>query len=164
VGVPNDGKWDHIAAHESRFCFEHEENEWLLESEYRWMRPSDFNIPGAEAALEAKLAKYNSGPWNLNRHRHASQAECNGNLWSHIDTPLQKGELGDAVIYLIRWKLCWTLESHIDDMGWVRSSFKAQNERIQRRRSARVEETAPNRAAMRKSMMVVVKLEHWLRE
>ena len=162
VGVPNDGKWDLIAAHEFRFCFQHGEDEWLLESENKWMDPSDFNIPGAEAALEAKLQKYDSSPWDLNRYRRASQAECYGNLWSHIDTPIQRGKLGDTVIYLIRWKLCWTPKSNIDDMDWVRSSFNAQNERIPRRRSARVEKTAPERAAKREAMMVVVNLDNWL--
>ena len=43
-------------------------------------------------------------------------------------------------------------------MGWVRSSFKTQNERIKHRRSVRVEKTAPIRAAKRKAMMVVVKI------
>ena len=162
VGLPNDGKWDLIAAHESRFCFQHEEDEWLLESKNKWMDPSDFNIPGAEAALEAKLQKYDSSPRDLNRYRLASKAECYGNLWSHIDTPIQRGNLGDKVIYLIRWKLCWTPQSHIGDVNWARSSFNTQNERIQRRRSARVEKTAPERAAKRESMMVVVKLEDWL--
>ena len=49
-------------------------------------------------------------------------------------------------------------QSHIDDMNWVRSSFKAQNEAVKRRRSARVENMAPNRMAKREAMMVVVKL------
>jgi hypothetical protein len=67
VGVPEDGKWKLIAAHESRFCFQHGEDEWLLESENKWMDPGDFNIPRAEAVLDAKLQKYNSKPWDLNR-------------------------------------------------------------------------------------------------
>jgi hypothetical protein len=51
VGIPQDGKWDHIAAHESRFCFQHMKEEWLLQSVDRWMLPSDFNVSGAETAL-----------------------------------------------------------------------------------------------------------------
>jgi hypothetical protein len=92
----------------------------------------------------------------------AFQAKCYGSLWSHIDTPLQRGKLGDTAIYLIRWKLCWIPESYIDDMDWVHSSFNVQNERIQRRRSARVEKTAAKRVAKRESMMVVVNLDDWL--
>jgi hypothetical protein len=162
VGVPNDGKWDVIAAHEARFCFQHGEDEWLLECENKWMDSSDFDIPGAEAELEAKLQKYKSNPWDLNRYHLHRQAECDGNLWSQVDTPIQKRELGDRVIYLIRWKLCWTLQSYIDDMSWVRSSFKAQNDRIKRRRSSRLEEMAPKRAAGREAVMVVVNLDDWL--
>ena len=48
---------------------------------------------GAEAALEAKLQKYDSSPWDLNRYHLASQAECNGNRWSHIDTPYREANL-----------------------------------------------------------------------
>lgn len=65
VGVPKDGKWDLVAAHEHRFCFQHRFVEWLLEYAERWMYPSDFKVRGAEdseeeisvaeAALEAKL-------------------------------------------------------------------------------------------------------------
>jgi hypothetical protein len=160
VGVPQDGKWDLVNTHECRFCIQHEEDEWLLESVRRWMYPSDFNISGAEVALEAKLQKYQSDPWDLN-HR-TSRAECNGDLWSHIDTPVQRGKVGDEAVYLIRWKLCWTRQSHIDDISWVQSSFKAQNKRIKRRRSARVEKTASSRVIKREAMMVVFKLDQYL--
>src|SRR5436305_5792658 len=83
-----------------------------LKAKNKWMGPSDFNIPRAEAALEAKLQKYDSGTWDLNRYHLASQAACNDNLWSHIDTFIQRGKLGDKVIYLVRWKLCWTPQSN----------------------------------------------------
>jgi hypothetical protein len=162
VGVPQDGKWDLVNAHEFRFCVQHEEDEWLLESDRRWMYPNDFNTSGAEAALEAKFQRYQSDPWDLNIYRPASRAECNGDLWSHVDTPVQRGKVGDEAVYLIRWKLCWTRQSHIDDIGWVQSSFKAQNERIKRRRSARVEKTASSRVTKRKAMMVVFKLDQYL--
>jgi hypothetical protein len=55
VGVPQDGKWGLVDAHECKFCVQHEEDEWLLERVHRWMYPSDFNISGAEIALEVKL-------------------------------------------------------------------------------------------------------------
>ena len=161
IGVPTDGKWDHTAAYECRFCVQHEEDEWLLGSVDRWMYPSDFNIPEAEAVLEAKLLKYKSKPYSLQNYKQASRVECNDTLWSQIDTPIQRDKLGDKVIYLIRWKLCWTPQSHIDDMEWVHSSFNAQNECIGRRRSVRVKD--PESAAKkREAMMVVVKLEELL--
>ena len=160
VGVPQDGKWDHIAAHESRFCFQHMEEEWLLQSVDRWMLPSDFNFSRAETTLEAKLQKYESRRRNEKIH-HASRADCDDDLWSHVDTPIQRGEFDDRVVYLIRWKLCWTRQSDIDDMSWVRSSFQEQNERINRRRSTRVDDTTPKRMAKMKEMMVVVNIEDW---
>jgi hypothetical protein len=42
VGVPEDDKWDLVNAHEYRFCVQHEEDEWLLESVHTWMYPSDW--------------------------------------------------------------------------------------------------------------------------
>ena len=47
-------------------------------------------------------------------------------------------------------------------MSWVRSSFMAQNDRIQRRRSSRLENMGPQRAAKREAMMVVVELDELL--
>ena len=77
VDVPNDGKWDVIAAHEARFCFQHGEDEWLLESENKWMDPSDFDIPGAEAELEAKLQKYKSNRSGPREPAIVAQPHCN---------------------------------------------------------------------------------------
>lgn len=159
VGIPSDGKWDLKAAYEWRFCFEHGEEEWLLENTERWMYPSDFNVSGAEATLEARLQKYESAMSELKLHNPASRAECNHSHWSQVDTPIQRGNIGDKVIYLIRWKLYWTAQSNIEDLDWVRASYKAQNEGIGRRCSARVEKTAAIRAAKREEMMVVINLE-----
>ena len=94
--------------HECRFCFEHGEEEWLLENAERWMYPSDINVGRAEAKLEAMLQKYESRPSDLKPYHPASRAECIGGLWSHVEIPIQRGKIGDEVIYLIRWKLCWT--------------------------------------------------------
>jgi hypothetical protein len=55
LGVPEDGKGDLITAHEHRFCLEHEEDEWLLESAEKWMYAGDFNVCEAETTVEAKL-------------------------------------------------------------------------------------------------------------
>jgi hypothetical protein len=96
------------------------------------MHPSDFDISNAETVLEAKLREYNENPWNLKAHLPTSQAECHGDLWSHVDTPIQKGEFKGKLVYLIRWKYCWTPQSHINGRSWVHSTFKTQNEKIGR--------------------------------
>jgi len=41
-----------------RFCFDHGQNEWLLGTPDRWMRPGDFKVSEAEAKLEAELRDY----------------------------------------------------------------------------------------------------------
>src|SRR5205809_619883 len=94
-------------SHECRFCVQHDEDEWLLESVHRWMYPSDLNISRAEVALEAKLQKYQSDPWDLNIYHPSSQAECDGDIWSHVDCPIPRDKIGDKAAYLVRWKLCW---------------------------------------------------------
>jgi hypothetical protein len=163
IGVPTDGEWETTVAYDFRFCVQHEEDEWLLESVDRWMYPSDFNTPEAAAVLEAKLRNYKSKAYSLQKYHQASRAECDDTLWSQIDTPIKRGKFRDQVIYLIRWKLFWTPQSHILDMEWVRSSFRAQNKHIGRRCSGRVEKMAekmaPERAAKRQAMMAVVNLE-----
>jgi hypothetical protein len=154
VGLPKDGEWSCIAAHESRFCFVHEEWEWLLQSDDRWMSPADFKVSDAETALAAKLQKYALCQGTEKRHRHPPQADCGGGIWSHVDTPIQEGEVGGNIVYLIRWKFCWTRESDIGDMGWVLSSFQEQNKRSNRRHSGRIQ-TTPEMTAKMKQMMRV---------
>jgi hypothetical protein len=65
-----------------------------------------------------QASEVQSRRWNKKIHHRASRADCDGGLWSHIDTPIQRGEFDGKAIYLIRWKLCWTRESDIDDMSW----------------------------------------------
>lgn len=102
VGISSDGEWDLKTVHECKFCFEHGEEEWLLENAKRWMYPSDFNISGAEVTLEARLQKYESATSELKLFNQASGAGCNRSLWSQVDTPIQPSKIGDKVIYLIR--------------------------------------------------------------
>ena len=113
---------------------------------------SKAEISAAEAALEAKLqvritaVGFEASPTPL-------RAECNQTLWSHIDTRHSKAKLEMEVIYRIRWKLCWTPKSKIDD---------AKSKCMKRRQSARVRDTAPERAAKIDTMMIVACLEQWL--
>jgi hypothetical protein len=93
-------------------------------------------------------------------HKQASRAECNHRLWSQVDTRVQQDNIRDKAIYLIRWKLCWTAQSNVDDLRWVHASQKAQNR--ERRGSERVKETTEATIAMREKMMVVVNLEDLL--
>jgi hypothetical protein len=162
VGIPDEGKWDLIKACESRYCFEHGQKEWLLQCTDRWMCPSDFNVFQAKTKLEIKLQKYQKEPWSLEPNLLDSRAECDRTLWSHLDTPTQRGKFGDDNIYLCRWKFCWTPENDIDNKDWVQASCRAQDQSIQRRRSARLENTAAYRTAKFEQMMDVVNLENWL--
>jgi hypothetical protein len=75
VGIPPENKWDLVAAHERRFCFDHKEDEWLLEYAQRWMYPSDFSVSGAAVTLKDKLQKYLSAGSNSRPHKQASRAE-----------------------------------------------------------------------------------------
>lgn len=142
IGLPEDGIWDHDASYQERFCFDHGEPEWLLGTPDRWMRPRDFTISGAEAQLEAKLQEYNRTPWGFQARSRLFQAECSHSLWYHMDVPIKEAKFEDEVVYLIRWKVCWTPESNINDMQWVRMSYKANNTGLECRRSARIESTA----------------------
>ena len=38
IGLPLDGHWDHDAAYDHRYCFQHGEDEYLLGTPASWMR------------------------------------------------------------------------------------------------------------------------------
>lgn len=161
IGIPNEGKWHTTDAYKFRFCFEHGQKEWLLLYADRWMRPSDFSVYEAKTKLEVKFQKYQRKPWSIEPDLPNSQAECDGTLWSHLDTPTQRGKFGDEDIYLCRWKFCWTRETNIDK-DWAQISCRAQDQRIGRQRSAQIENTAAYRAAKFEQMMNVINLENCL--
>lgn len=160
VGIPKEARWDLVnTVYSARFCFDHGENEWLLLYADRWMRPSDFSVHEAKTKLETKLRQYQNEPWTPKLHLPTSRVECDRPLWSHLDTPTQRGKLGDEDIYLCRWKLCWTSEKDVDDKDWAQACLKTQYQRSGRRRSARVEKTAAHRVTKMEQMMRVIKLE-----
>jgi hypothetical protein len=124
VGVPKDGEWDIIDVLGHRHCIQHKEMEWLLRYDNSWMYASDFKVRRAKGKLEAKLEEYNSSPWEVDVSDLAFQAECTQSLWDQLDTPIQRSRIGDKTIYQSRWKLYWTPQSNIDNLDWVRSSYK----------------------------------------
>jgi hypothetical protein len=126
------------------------------------MYSTNFDVEGAEAKLDVMFEQYQRAPEDLVPYRYASLAESKSSLWSQVDTSTQRNTMQDTVAYRIRWKMFWTPQSDIDDLGFVQSSFKAQNERLGRRQSARVHDTAAARAAKREEMRIVVDLEKWI--
>lgn len=158
VGLPPGGVWDHDAAYDRRFCFDHGETECLLGTADRWMFPSDFGIPDAEAALEARLQKHKDDPFEFEPHSRRCQAECWGTLYSHIHSVLDKGEDSGRVLYLVRWKACWTPASHVVDQDWIPASLEANKNR-KCRRSTRLRSSFDDRKKKYEQMMVVVNLE-----
>jgi hypothetical protein len=158
VGTPVDDIWDHEAVYQERFCYQHG-TEWLLGTLDRWMRPDDFKVRGVAAKLEARYQEYKSQPWGFQARSRASQAQCGGSLWTHVDVPINKAKLGDATIYLIRWKACWTPQTNFDDLEWVWESYQVHNLGLHSRCSDRLASTAPARAVKNKAIMAVVCLE-----
>ena len=105
VGLPLDGRWDHDAAYDNRYCFQHGKDEFLLGSPSRWMRPTDFKLPTTvNARLESMFEQFNERPSAFNPHSRRHQAECTSRLWSHIESVIGRSTLDDQVLYLIRWK------------------------------------------------------------
>jgi hypothetical protein len=92
------------AAYDRRFSFDHGETEYLLGTASRWMPPGDSDIPDTEAVLEAMLQKQKADPSEFKSRLRRCQAECWGNLYSHIHSVIDKREDGDRVLYLVRWK------------------------------------------------------------
>ncbi|KAK5404405.1 hypothetical protein LTR06_009552 [Exophiala xenobiotica] len=155
IGLPPSGFWDHDAAYEQRFCYEHGGFEYLLAPADRWMSPGDFDIPDAESAL-ATLLEDNSSEFEPRTRR--CQAECWGSLYSQVHSVVDRRVHGFETVYLVRWKACWTPESNIEDKSWIAPALKAHRD-PNRRRSMRLVNSFEERMGKYEKVMVVVKLD-----
>jgi hypothetical protein len=158
VGLPLDGRWDHDAAYDNRYCFQHGEDEFLLGTPSRWMRSTDFRLPAVEERLESMFERFDERPSAFNPHSRRHQAECTSRLASHIESVIGRSTLDDQVLYLIRWKLRWTPRSCIDDGDWLAASLRV-NRNPQCQRSSRLEQTAEARRKKNEDIMRVVRLD-----
>ena len=141
IGLPLDGHWNHNAAYDHRYCFQHGEDEYLLSTPASWMSLTDFRLSAAGERLEVMLEQFDQSPSIFRPHSRRHQAECTSRLWSHVDSVTERTPGHGQVLYLIRWKACWTPRSCIDDIDWLGASLrKNQNPRCQR--SSRLERTA----------------------
>lgn len=120
IGLPVDGQWDHDDVFAQRFCYQHGETEYLLSTPDRWMAIGDFERADAGEQLQARLDAHEQYPHPTLKHQN-HYAECVGTLWSHIDSVVDKRQTESGVSYRVRWKLCWTPSSYIDDLSWVES-------------------------------------------
>jgi hypothetical protein len=68
------------------------------------MHPDDFNIPVAKTKLEDMPRAYEQDPRDFKMPNQRLRTECNGSLWSQIDTAIKRAQCGDDDVYLIRWK------------------------------------------------------------
>lgn len=154
VGLPHDQLWDQDKAYDRRFCFEHGEFEYLLGTPNRWMSPIDFGTRGAESRLTRLLQDQSTATFDP--HSRRCQAECDGNLLSHVHHVLEQKNFNGSTLYLIRWKASWTPEGCIDDKSWLAVSL-ADN-RNKQRRSNRLMATSVGRESKYKEMMMVVNI------
>lgn len=158
VGLPPDGLWDQNSAYEQRFCYDHGESEYLLGTDNRWMFPIDFEIRDAELALDAMLQKHKEDPSAYKPQTRRCQAECHGNLLSHVHSVIDRRKNGDYKLYLVEWKACWTPESKISDKTWIGESLKI-NKNISCRSSTRVENALEDRKRRFENMMLVINIK-----
>ena len=159
-GLPSDGLWDQPNAYEYRWCYEHGEFEYLLRTADRWMSPVDFGNPNSEAFLESLLQNHKDSPKFEPRDRKC-QAECNTNLVKHVHSVIDRQCSLGQPLYLIQWKVCWTLRTNIEDISWVADCLKANSDST-RRRSARVEAGRPQMIKKYEAIMQVVDIEKLL--
>jgi hypothetical protein len=158
VGYPPNGLWDQNSAYEQRFCYDHGESEYLLGTDNRWMFSTDFEIRNAKLTLEAMLQKHKDDPPAYEPYTRRCQAECHGNLLSHVHSVIDKRNNGDSHLYLIKWKACWTPESNISNKKWIEESLKI-NKDVSCRRSMRVENVFEDRKRRFENMMLVINIK-----
>lgn len=151
VGLPSDGRWEHNAVFDLRFCRRHHSKEYLLGTPDRWMSPDDFDVPDAEDALNTRLQHHRSSPAKFDPASERCQGQCRGSLYTHVLGVLDAIQTGDRTYHLIQWKACWTPRDYIDDEDWIASSLK-EHQAQGHRRSERLEESFPQRMAREASM------------
>lgn len=158
IGLPSDGIWDYYAAYEQRFCYDHGEFEYLLETANRWISSNDLGIPGAEVKLE-NLLQDKVGPSIFNPYARRCQAECHASLHAQIYSIMEKREDATSTLYLAKFRAFWTPGgSKIDDQGLLAASLES-NQRWHCRRSPRLAETVGKREKIYEKVMMVVNLE-----
>nr|KAK5449235.1 hypothetical protein LTR18_002324 [Exophiala xenobiotica] len=133
IGLPSDGIWDYHAAYEQRFCYDHGELEYLLETANRWISSNDLGIPGAEVKLENLLQKDKVGPAVFNPYARRCQAECHASLYAQIYSIMEKREDATSTLYLAKFRAFWTPGSNIDDQGLLAASLGCNQQRHCRR-------------------------------
>ncbi len=153
VGLPPDGLWDNDAAYGQRFCYDHGQYEYLLGTRDRWMRLSDFDLPSIETKLEGLLKRQQDRPLTFDPHVRQCQAECRGNLFSHVHTVAEKRDQDGVTLYWIKWKTCWTPETAIDDKNWLPASLEV-NSNPHRRRSPRQKDDLKEKEYHERVMLV----------
>ena len=157
IGPPLDGHWDHDAAYDRRYCFQHGEHEYLLGTPANWISPTDFRLSAAGERLEIMLEQFHQSPSVFRPHSRRHQTECTSRLWFHVDSVIERTMRHGQVLYLIRWKACWTPRSCIDDIDWLAASLRTnQNPLCQR--SSRLERTAEVRTKKNEDIMRVIRL------
>ena len=144
IGLLLDGRWDHDAAYDHRYCFRNGEDEYLLGMPARWMSSTDFRLSVARERLEVLSGQFSQSASVFRPHSRHHQAQCTSRLWSHVDSVTERTTEHGQVLYLIRWKACWTPRSCSDDIDWLGASLRT-NQKSRCQRSSRLERTAEAR-------------------
>ncbi|OCT52736.1 hypothetical protein CLCR_10519 [Cladophialophora carrionii] len=151
VGIPRDGLWEHHEAYDRRFCYDHEQTEYLLGTANRWMSADE--VDDDKGVLETMLLKPGDESPTFNPHSRKCQADCRGSLLSQVHAVLNKRKRGDGVEYLVVWKACWTPEDHVDDPSWIPASLEANRDLRRHRWSTRNASSFEQRREKSEKMM-----------
>jgi hypothetical protein len=159
-GVPEGGQWDWEHPLDSRYCFDHGDEEKLLPAHPRWIAPHEFKVSNPEAKLRLWLRERQSQPTVMDPNKRSNQAECNASLWKRIHAPMACKEDEDKLFFLIQPRPTWTPLSRIKEGAYAKL---AEAEIVKGRQSARLKESAPRRLQTLKKITEVVKLEEILK-
>jgi hypothetical protein len=91
--------------------------------------------------------------YRFDPHARQCQAECRGNLLSHVHTVVDKREQDGVTLYWIKWKTYWTPASGTDDKNWLPASLEV-NQNPHRRRSSRQKDDLKEKDYHEKGMLV----------
>jgi hypothetical protein len=158
-GGPEEGHWNWEQPLNSRYCFDHGEEEKLFPASARWIASHEFKASDPEAKLRRWLLQHRSQPRDMDPNKRSNQAECDASPWKRILAPMASKQDEDKLFFLIQPRPTWTPLSEIKDSAYAKL---AEAEIAKGRHSSRLKESAPGRLEKLKEITKVVKLEEML--
>ncbi|KAL9616321.1 MAG: hypothetical protein Q9160_008800 [Pyrenula sp. 1 TL-2023] len=154
IGIPENGRWHVKDVYNTRWSYENNQTEYLVELCNSHIRPADFNKSGAEDLLRYRLMVYAQLKPEHRQRVLGDEANATDPLWRQCDRPLGLGPHGEDNIFLIRLKLVWMGKAHGIDEARAKETLRKRKEKAGIRFSQRSKNETFERIRKEKASVV----------